>query len=67
MLHEKELERMVDTLGLAVVLEMLSQVCHEKADHIRTIWQDKQTAGCWDMDGSKIDKLATLIQRTSRR
>ena len=38
------LEDMVDRHGLYAVAGMLAEVCHEKADHLATNWQDHTAA-----------------------
>jgi len=43
-----ELELMIDKFGLHNVLTALEQVCQEKADHIRSAWQDRVLANAWD-------------------
>lgn len=42
-----DLETMIDQHGLAAVLEALAFVCHEKADHCITNWQDRTLAIAW--------------------
>jgi hypothetical protein len=42
------LERLVDERGLMAVLEGLAGVCQDKAEHIRTGWQDKPLAKAWE-------------------
>ncbi len=50
-------ETLIDHSSLATVLEALSQVCWEKADHLRSNWQDRATAKCWDKPGHAIDRI----------
>lgn len=45
--ERETLERMIDAAGLGSVLEALSEVCDEKAEHIRVNWQDSSTARAW--------------------
>lgn len=56
-----ELERLVDRHSLAYVLEMLGRVCREKADHVRTNWQDIKLAGDWDHDADKLEMAACKV------
>ena len=53
------LEVMIDRHGLLHVLTGLELVCSEKAEHIRTNWQDKTTASAWDVMSRKLYKLAS--------
>lgn len=55
------LEEMVDAHGLYVVLSMLSDVCSEKSDHLRSNWQDKSGARDWEKAVHLIDEAATKI------
>jgi hypothetical protein len=48
------LEGMIDKHGLYDVLDMLAEVCTEKAEHIRTNWQDKKLASVWDQAGRAL-------------
>lgn len=54
----ERLEKEVDRWGLDGVLMMVADVCYEKAEHIRTNWQDAQTARVWERAAARIIKLA---------
>lgn len=41
------LENLVDVHGLCAVLQSLSSVCDEKADHIRASYDDQNLARAW--------------------
>jgi hypothetical protein len=56
-----DLEAMIDKHGLVHVLTGLACVCREKADHLRTNWQDKTSARQWDRDAKACDIAATKI------
>jgi hypothetical protein len=43
-----KLEGLVDASSLQGVLMALSEICGEKAEHIRTNWQDRGLARQWD-------------------
>lgn len=51
------LEALVDRMSLSVVLEALAEVCHEKAEHLRSEWQDSLTASWWDDKGNRIERV----------
>jgi hypothetical protein len=55
------LERLIDTGGLKPVLEALSDIAAEKAEHIRTNWQDKHTARYWDEACGHIGCCSTEV------
>ena len=46
--EREQLEALIDATDLAAVLMALSEICGEKAEHIRSNWQDERTARCWD-------------------
>lgn len=51
-------EELVDGASLCSVLEALSCMCSEKANHIRENWQDDKTARPWDQMARKLQRLA---------
>jgi len=53
------LEDLVDTYGLEDLLKALGVTCRDKAEHLRTNWQDKDASKCWEVAGNKLTKLAT--------
>ena len=52
----------IDKHTLCDVLEALTEVCFEKAEHLRTNWQDINAAKEWERAGHKIDMLAKDIE-----
>jgi hypothetical protein len=58
--QEKALEAMIDSESLARVLENLETVCLEKAEHLRTNWQDEAAAKSWESLALRIDRAAVL-------
>lgn len=52
------LEELIDANTLNAVIEALGEICHEKAEHIRTNWQDKVTARPWDIMGRKLHTIS---------
>lgn len=57
-LNMEALEGMVDRHGFLGVLQMLSEVCGLKAEHIETNWQDVTLAQWWAKRAEAVDKLA---------
>jgi hypothetical protein len=43
----EELEALIDQHGLTHVVNTLSVVCLEKAEHLSANWQDETTAKAW--------------------
>ena len=42
-----DLESLIDVCGLRNILHAMARVCQEKADHIRSSYDDKNTAAVW--------------------
>lgn len=65
MLDEKafqtELEQAIDSIGLRRLLDLVTNICHEKADHVRTNWQDESMARAWERDAKRIDTCASKV------
>jgi hypothetical protein len=55
------LERLVDENGLTAVLDALATVCHEKADHVQSNWQDSGLAKCWKSAGKRVEMVAGVV------
>ena len=53
---EYTLEDLLDKHGLRLVLSSLENVCHEKAEHIQTNWQDKLLAAKWTKAAKRIGR-----------
>jgi len=53
----RRLEDMIDTTSLPEVLELIAEVCLEKAWHIQATYGDKELAALWRHDGRGIDAL----------
>ncbi len=56
--HEQALEDIVDRHGLAGTLTMLYSIIYEKADHIRSSYDDKGLARAWERAGEVIAKAS---------
>lgn len=48
------LERLIDAYGLNCVLENASDVCHKKAEHIRTSYSDDVSAATWNQAATNL-------------
>lgn len=56
-----ELEQAIDGIGLQRVLNLIANICHEKAEHVRTNWQDGTLARAWERDGARIERCASKV------
>lgn len=52
------LEAMIDATSIGAVLEALSEIMGEKAQHIRESWQDSTTARLYDTAAGALGLLA---------
>lgn len=56
-----EIEKMIDKSSLNYILEVISAICFDKAEHVRSNWQDEPLAIDWEHDGNEIQKLTEKI------
>ncbi len=56
-----ELEKLVDRVTLSQLLATLSEICHEKAEHLEENWQDYGAAEEWIEAGKAIDRITNKI------
>ena len=61
----EQLEALVDEYTLAEVLDALSSVCSEKANHLMCNWQDHAGSRMWDKLGTLILKVGTKADELS--
>ena len=53
------LENLIDCTSIQAVLEALSDICGEKAEHIRSNWADIALAKQWDTACGLVGFLST--------
>lgn len=51
------IEELIDREGLGRVLEEIASICAEKAEHIRSNWQDPRLAKHWAKAGDAVAKV----------
>jgi hypothetical protein len=56
------IEEVVDRSSLEHLLELIADLCNDKAEHLRTNWQDVYAARCWERDAAKLLKLAPKLE-----
>lgn len=54
-----ELETMMGSVGVNDMLSLMADICAEKAEHIRSNWQDDALAKAYDRAGKALDRLKT--------
>lgn len=50
-------EKLVDGCTLFGVVEALQTICYEKADHLRSNWQDEASAKAWNRAGAVFNRV----------
>lgn len=55
------LETLIDAYSLSEVLHALECICFDKAEHLRSNWQDADTARVWERAGTRIASHANTI------
>lgn len=61
------IEAMIDHSTLAEVLDVIGTICHEKAAHLESNWQDPTSAKHWRDSGNDIARLsARFVNRFGR-
>jgi len=51
---KEKIEAIVDATSVREVLDALEEVCHEKAEHVRSNWQDEGLAIAWNLAGKYV-------------
>lgn len=57
------LEQCIDQTGLSQVVEHLSEICDAKAEHLRSNWQDQDTARSWERAGKSLSHIASILYK----
>lgn len=55
--RQAKLEALIDKHGFLTVLNDLAFILRAKADHLRTNWQDENSAKYWDKDAKRIESI----------
>lgn len=59
--RSRMLEDLIDQTSLTTVLEMLSEICYGKAEHLRINWQSPAQAKTWKADAKRVDTLSIKV------
>ncbi len=51
------LEQMIDGSSPQAIVDALAEICGDKADHVRSNWQDEPLAKVWEKVGSVLDRV----------
>jgi hypothetical protein len=53
-----ELEPILDSSKLELVIRALAEICQAKAEHVRSNWQDESLAAFWEGAAKKLDGVS---------
>lgn len=59
-----QLEGLIDSHGLAAVIETIGDICFEKAAHIRENWQDHALADVWHKNSKILSTASIKLEKT---
>lgn len=54
-------EKILDRRDMRQMLEILSSISYEKAEHLRSNWQDEVSAKYWEKLGAKFQKFKDVV------
>lgn len=57
MYDKDNIKEMLDSMSVSDVLQIMSQICYEKAELLRSNWQDPDTAREWEKVGRAVGKI----------
>ena len=58
-----ELERLIDHTSVSQILRSIADICHEKAEHVRTSYCDEGLAMEWGYKGNQLHILADKLEK----
>lgn len=62
--HFDALEAILDQSDIKQVVLMLARICNEKAEHVRSNWQDETLAKTWEHNANVLGKAEEKLRRT---
>lgn len=60
-----DIEDLIDKYGLEGICDAISHICGEKADHVRSTWQDEPMAKAWEKNAKLFDALTSKLASTT--
>ncbi|MBD2361587.1 hypothetical protein H6G36_10410 [Anabaena minutissima FACHB-250] len=57
MYDKEDIKAMLDSMSVVDVLRIMSQICYEKAEYLRTDYQHSETARAWEKVGRAVGKI----------
>lgn len=60
--NETAAEALIDSTGLEDAVSIMADICHEKAEHILSNWQDEILAKRWSCAAKFLEQAAQKIK-----
>lgn len=57
MYGKEDIQAILDSMNVSEMLKIMSQICDEKAETLRSEWQDIETARAWEKVGRSVRKI----------
>lgn len=61
-----DLEEMMDKYSITTLIETLSSIAGEKAEHVRTNWQDERLGKTWDRMARVLDRSMQHVNKVEK-
>lgn len=59
---KSQLEQMIDSCSLSGLLELIANVCDEKAEHIMESYSDRNEAKKWNVGASLVSSITDKVK-----
>ncbi len=57
------IEQIIDRNGLHKTLLLIEDICFEKAEHVRTNWQDEVLSKMWEHAANQVNMSAEFVNQ----
>lgn len=62
--EKHSIETLIDRRGIVFVLNVIEEICRDKAEHLRSDWQSPREAKSWETLAGRIGKVRVPDQCT---
>jgi len=59
--ESEALEKLIDRIGIDALAAIIAGICEDKAEHIRTNWQNESLALLWEAASQKFADLGDIL------
>jgi hypothetical protein len=57
----ERMEEMMDFHGMGEIIDMMSDICQQKAEYVRQMWNDPALANAWEKLGDRLTNLLNAL------